>query len=257
LGGRVRACFSGGAGVPEHVRGLFEEQGLPVLEGYGLSEASPVVSATPRDAYRPGSVGRPIAGAEVRIAEDGEILTRGPHVMLGYWQDEAATRAALQDGWLHTGDLGRLDRDGYLHVTGRKKEIIVTAAGKKVDPAHLEQLLRQSPFILQAMVVGEGRNYLAALIVPDPEALRAEIRRRRLFVLSRRGALRHRAVRELYRQEIKRLLAGVSRHEQIGRFALLDRGFTPESGELTPKASLRRDAIAVNHARLIERMYGR
>lgn len=255
LGGKVRACFSGGAPVPLHVFDFFAQQGLPILEGYGLSEASPVISVSTLENHQRGCVGRPIAGTEVRIADDGEILTRGPNVMLGYWKNEAATQAVLTDGWLHTGDLGMIDEGGYLRITGRKKEILVTAAGKKVAPTYLEQLMLQSPFILQAIVVGEGRNYLTALIVPDPQALRAEIRARRLWVFSRKGALRHRHVQQLYRDEIDRLLAGVSRHEQIGRFTLLDRGFTIESGELTPKASLRREAITKNFAATIDAMY--
>ncbi len=255
LGGRVRTLFSGGAAMPQRVLDFFASQDLPVLEGYGLSEASPVISVSKRAAFRPGAVGQPIGGIDVRIAEDGEILARGPNVMLGYWKNEAATAAVVREGWLHTGDLGRLDDDGYLWITGRKKEILVTAAGKKVSPAYLEQLLRQSPFILQALVVGEGRKFLTALVVPDPQRLRAEIRARRLWVFSRRGALRHRRVLALYRQEIDRLLARLSHHEQIGAFTLLSRGFTIESGELTPKASLRREAILKIFAAEREVMY--
>jgi long-chain acyl-CoA synthetase len=257
LGGQVKHCFCGGAALPAHVEAYFESQGVPILAGYGLSETSPVISVSTKEHHRAGAVGRVLPGVEVRFAEDGELLTRGAHVMLGYWQDEAATEAVLKDGWLRTGDLGRLDDEGYLYITGRKKEILVTALGKKVEPTAIERQLVASPLILQALVVGEGRNYLTAILVPNPERLRAEIRSRRLWVFSRRGALRHKQVLAMYRAEIDRLLTDLSRHEQIGRFVLLDRGFTIESGELTPKGSLRREAIVNQLAAEIEQMYAR
>jgi long-chain acyl-CoA synthetase len=256
LGGQVKHCFCGGAALPAHVEAYFESQGVPILNGYGLSETSPVISVSTKENHCAGAVGRVLPGIEVRFAEDGELLTRGPHVMLGYWQDEAATREVLADGWLRTGDLGRIDDEGYLHITGRKKEILVTALGKNVEPTAIERLLTASPLILQALVVGEGRNYLSAILVPNPERLRAEIRARRLWVFSRRGALRHKQVQALYRAEIDRVLADLSRHEQIGRFLLLDRGFTIEAGELTPKGSLRREAILKNLNEEIESLYG-
>ena len=257
LGGKVRHCFCGGAALPEHVETFFAEQEQPILAGYGLSETSPVISVSTKAESRPGAVGRPLSNIEVRFAEDGELLTRGPHVMQGYWQDEAATLAVIQEGWLHTGDLGRLDEDGFLYITGRKKEILVTALGKKVEPTAIERLLTASPLILQAMVIGEGRNYLSALIVPNPDQLRTEIKARRLWVFSRRGALRHKKVQAMYRAELDRLLKGISRHEQIGQFLLLGRGFTIESGELTPKGSLRREVILNNLAVEIEQLYAK
>lgn len=255
LGGQVKHCFCGGAALPAHVEAYFESQGVPILAGYGLSETSPVISVSTKEQHRAGAVGRVLPGIEVRFADDGELLTRGPHVMLGYWQDESATREVIEDGWLRTGDLGRIDDEGYLHITGRKKEILVTALGKNVEPTAIERLLTASPLILQAMVVGEGRNYLSAILVPNPERLRAEIRERRLWVFSRRGALQHKQVQALYRAEIDRVLAELSRHEQIGRFLLLDRGFTIDAGELTPKGSLRREVILKNLNAEIERLY--
>ena len=257
LGGNVRHCFCGGAALPEHVETFFTEQGQPILAGYGLSETSPVISVSTKAEHRPGAVGKPLPNIEVRFAADGELLTRGPHVMQGYWQDEAATQKVIQDGWLHTGDLGRLDEDGFLYITGRKKEILVTALGKKVEPTAIERLLTASPLILQAMVVGEGRNYLSAIIVPNPDRLKAEIKARRLWVFSRRGALRHKQVQAMYRAELDRLLSGLSRHEQIGQFLLMGRGFTIESGELTPKGSLRREVIQKNLKAEIDELYAK
>lgn len=255
LGGNLKRCFCGGAAVAPEVEALFREQGLPLLSGYGLTEASPVVSATSLENYRPGTVGQPLANLEVQLAADGEILVRGPSVMLGYWQDTAATEAAIVDGWLRTGDLGERDAEGNLRIVGRKKELLVLSTGKNVSPVRVEQLLASSRLVEYACVVGEGRSCLAALIVPNPDALRAEIRRRRLWVWSKRRAVSHPAIRALYRAEIDRLLQAASREEQVGPFALLPRGFSIERGELTPKLSLRRRQIGANFAGLIERMY--
>jgi len=255
LGGRIRHCFAGGAAMAREVEDYFRAQDVPLLPGYGLTESSPVITLSTPAANRPGTVGRPIRGVEIKCAEDGEIFTRGPHVMLGYWRDEAATKEVIHDRWLATGDLGRIDQEGFLTITGRKKELIVTTTGKNVAPSAIETRLTASPLIAQAMVVGEGRSYLAALIVPEPEALRTLIKRKRLWVFSRRGALRHRQVLAHYRGEIDHRLSGLARHEQIGRFVLLPRGFSVEQGELTPKASLRRDAIANHFAPDINRLY--
>ena len=153
--------------------------------------------------------------------------------MLHYWRDEEATQETVRDGWFYTGDLGSLDEDGYLRITGRKKEMIKTATGKNVFPAHLETLLCRDPFILQALVVGDDRKCLAALIVPDPDVLGAEIRRLRLWVWSKRSAVRHPRIQALYRERIDRQLAGLSPHEQVRYFTVLDRGFTIENGHLT------------------------
>jgi long-chain acyl-CoA synthetase len=256
LGGRIRCCFSGGAALPDELFDFYQAQGVPVLQGYGLTETSPVISVSSEKFRRRGAAGRPIPGVEVRIAPDGEILTRGPHVMQGYYRRPEATAEVIRDGWFHTGDLGRIDSDGYLYITGRKKEIIVTAAGKNVAPVLLESLLTADPLIRQALVIGDDRNYLTALIVPDPEHLRSEIVRRGIAVMSAGEALRHPRVLELYQQRIDERLREVSHYEQIRKFILLDRGFTIERGELTPKLSLRRKVIEANFRPQIESMYG-
>jgi long-chain acyl-CoA synthetase len=255
LGGSVRLCCSGGAALPDHVYDFYWQRGVPLLQGYGLSETSPVISVSTEEHHRRSASGRVIPGVEVRIAEDGEILTRGPHVMSGYWQNPVATAEILHNGWLSTGDLGRVDEDGFVYITGRKKEILVTAGGKNIAPVYLESLLCEDPLILQAIVLGDGRNYLTALIVPNPDTLKAEIIARRIFVTTPKQALAHAKVQALYRERIDQRLACVSPYEQVRRFTLLDRGFTIEQGELTPKLSLRRKEIENHFASEIEAMY--
>ncbi len=255
LGGKLKRCFCGGAAIAPQVEGFFQRQGLPILSGYGLTEASPVISATALEGYQPGTVGRPLTNLEVQISATGEILVRGPSVMLGYWNDPRATEQAIVDGWLQTGDLGEFDSSGNLRIVGRKKEILVLSTGKNVSPSRVEQHLAGSPLIEHACVVGEGQKYLGALLVPNPIALRHEIRERRLWVWSRRRAVTHPKIRAMFRAEIDRLLASLSDTEQVGCFTILDRNFSLEQGELTPKLSLRRETIATNFARQIDHMY--
>ena len=256
FGGRIRRCCCGGAALPVHLYDHYLAQQLPLLLGYGLSETSPVISLSTAQHHRRGASGRLLPGVQVRIADDGEILTRGPHVMTGYYKNPAATAETIQDGWLHTGDLGRLDDDGFLFITGRKKEILVTTGGKNIAPVYLESLLTQDPLILQAIVVGDGRNCLAALIVPNPDVLRSEIISRQIPVTSRDEALIHPQVLALYADRIAERLSAVSSFEQVRHFKLLSRGFTVESGELTPKLTLRRKVIEANFAPEIAAMYG-
>ncbi|MEN0110233.1 MAG: AMP-binding protein [Planctomycetota bacterium] len=244
LGGEIKRCYCGGAPLAPEVEQRFFDEGVPLYTGYGLTEASPVVSVNTPDAHKPGTVGRPLPGVTVRIADDGEVLVHGPNVMLGYYNNPEATAAALRGGWLHTGDLGELDADGFLTITGRKKELIVLSTGRNVAPSRVEAALCASPWIEQACVVGDGEQGLRALLVPNPDRLRAEIRRRRLWVWSKRGALRHAAIRDRYREEIDVRLAGLAREEQVHAFTLLGRGFDRDAGEVTAKLSLRRDVIA-------------
>lgn len=255
LGGKIRRCFCGGAAVPPEIERVFERRELPVLSGYGLTEASPVVTATHRDNYAAGTVGRPLPGVEVRIAEDGEIHVRGENVMLGYWRDEAATAEVLRNGWFATGDLGEFDEQGNLRIVGRAKELLVLSTGKKISPSLIESYIQGSHFIEQACVVGEGQKCLGALIVPNPETLRRFVREHRLWVWSKRRATTHPRVRAAIRGELDRLLTGLSRPEQIGPFTLLERGFSAELGELTPKQSLRRAVIAHSFQAEIAALY--
>ncbi|WP_428308340.1 AMP-dependent synthetase/ligase [Lacipirellula sp.] len=255
FGGEVKRCYCGGAGLAPETEQFFAERELPILCGYGLTEASPVVTATTFQTYAAGAVGRPLPNLEVRLADDGELQVRGPSVMAGYWRDEAATAAAIRDGWLQTGDLATWTETGNLRIVGRKREMIVLATGNKVAPTRIEQLLVGSPWIEQCCVVGDGRKCLAALIVPNPDKLRQEIRRRRLWVWSRRRALTHPKVLALYREEIDRCLAAAASFEQVGPFVLLGRGFSIEDGEMTPKLSLCRNVIERVFSGEIETMY--
>jgi long-chain acyl-CoA synthetase len=230
FGGQMKRLTCGGAALAPECEAWYAERGLPVLCGYGLTEASPVVTMSSGEAQRTGCVGRPLPGVELRLADDGEVLVRSPGVMLGYWQDAAATDEVVRDGWLHTGDLGELDADGFLRIIGRKKEMIVLSTGKNVSPTRVENLLTTSPLIEQVAVFGEGRPVLVALVVP---AMSDE----------ERGASR-----EAIATEIARCLAAVAREEQVGAFHLLGRCFSIDQGELTPKLSLCRAVIAEHFA---------
>jgi len=201
-----------------------------------------VIAVNQPHRFRRGSVGPLIEDIEVRIADDGEILTKGPHVMMGYWQDAAATDEAIEDGWLKTGDLGHLDDDGFLFVRGRKKEIIVLATGKNVSPALVEGTLTASPLIEQAFVVGDDRKYLAALIVPSTAA-------------RQRASEQGTSLKELMQVEVQQRCTALATYEQVRTFTLLDRPFSIEQGELTAKLSLRRDVIGEHFRNEIAAMY--
>lgn len=256
LGGEIRACVCGGAALDSETYDFYHERGVPLLPGYGLTETSPVIATATLDRHRRGTVGKPIPGIEVRIAEDGEIQTRGPHVMQGYWADPEGTAQVLdEDGWLSTGDLGSLDEDGFLSITGRKKEMYCTTTGKNIFPAQLESMLCRDPMIHQACVVGDERKFLTALIVPEEDLIRGWIKKKRLWVFSKRQAVRHRKVRQLYRKCISHQLKEMAPHEQIKEFIILDSGFTLESGYLTTKLSMARHLIMRDFSREIESMY--
>ena len=256
LGGEIQLCCSGGAALPDYLCEFFERQGVPLFQGYGLSESSPVIAVNSPLANRRGTVGKPIPGVSVKISDDGEILATGPNIMSGYWNNSEATREVIQDGWLHTGDLGEFDEDGFLKITGRRKEIIVTAGGKNVAPTQIEGLLCEDPMIIQAVVIGDGRNYLTALIVPDPDNIKQAIRRMRILPLSKRWVLNHSRIRSMYEQIINQRLESLSHFEQIRKFYLMDRGFTMETGEMTPKLSLKRSLIEQNCKEIIDDLYG-
>ena len=256
LGGEIKRCYCGGAPLAPEVERRFFDEGVPLYTGYGLTEASPVVTVNTPEAHKLGTVGKPLPGVEVRIADDGEVLVKGPNVMLGYWNNSEATAEVLREGWLHTGDLGDLDGEGFLTITGRKKELIVLSTGKNVAPSRVEARLCASPWIEQAAVVGDGRKGLGAILVPNRERVRAEIKRRRLWVWSKRRALAHPAIREVFRSEIDAALADAPPEERIHAFTLIPRAFDAERGEITAKLSLRRVAIEQNLAHEIEAMFG-
>ncbi len=253
--GRLRACCSGGAALPEHVARFYLQHGICLIQGYGLTETSPVATVC-LDPQRAPSAGKPIPGTEIKIAEDGEILIRGPLVMKGYWNRPQATAEAIRDGWFHSGDLGYVDEEGYLFITGRKKEIIVTSAGKNVAPALIEGLIVQDPLIEQAIVIGDDRPFLVALIVVEPKRLQQELRAQGIDAPWPK-CLQDPRVQELYRQRIDQHLAELSPHEQVGQFALLHEPFTIQREELTPTLKLRRNIIQQHYADVIEELYRR
>jgi len=242
FGGRMEMLNSGGAPLSPDVERWFIQHEVPILVGYGLTETAPVVSFSTQQARRPGTVGHLLAGVDVRIADDGEILVRGPNIMLGYWRDEAATAEVVRDGWFHTGDLGELDADGFLSIRGRKKELIVLSTGKKVAPTRVELLLTASPLIEQAAVFGEGQCGIVALIVPAECGL----------ATTTDPATQH----ETYAAEINRCLEAAAHEEQVHQFHLLDRPFSIERGEMTGKLSLCRKVIARNFAAELRRLEG-
>jgi long-chain acyl-CoA synthetase len=232
LGGRIRYCFSGGAALPREIGLFFYGVGMPVMEGYGLTETSPVIAVNTEKRYKLGTVGRPIPGVEVRIAEDGEILVRGPSVMKGYWNRPEETATALEGGWFHTGDIGEIDADGFLRITDRKKDLIVTSGGKKIAPQPIQNALKKSPRILEAIVVGDGRKYATALIVAA-----------------------NGATREAIAADVDGVNKTLASYETIKRFELIPNDLTVENGSLSQKLEVKRRVISDRYRDLIEKMY--
>lgn len=255
LGGRLRNIVSGSAPLSPSVAEFFQGIGLPITEGYGLTETSPVLTGNPPGAARLASVGKPIPGVELRIADDGEILARGPNIMAGYYNRPDATAEAIHDGWFHTGDIGRLDADGYLYITDRKKDLIITAGGKNVAPQPIEAVLKRSPLVAEAVLLGDRRRFVSALIVPDFAALE-----RRLRDLGRppgeRAALVVRDdVLALYQEIVDALNRDIARFECIKKFRLLNAEFSIDSGELTPTLKVRRRVVEERWRDAIDQMY--
>ncbi len=255
LGGRLRFAVCGGAPLSREVETFFLTIGLPIYKGYGLTETSPVISVdTPRD-HRIGAVGLPIAGVEVMIAEDGEILTRGGHVMRGYLNREADTREVIDpDGWFHTGDIGYLDADGFLFITDRKKDIIVTSGGKNVAPQPIEGQLQATPYIAQAVVVGDRLPYLTALIVPNFENLAGYFSQKGVK-LSPDEMTRHPDTAALIDAAISTINQSLSQHEKVRKFALLQHELSLAEGEITPTLKVKRRVVTERYRDLIEGMY--
>jgi long-chain acyl-CoA synthetase len=255
---RLRFFFAGGAPVSRTTLEFFLAMGLPIMEGYGLSETSPLVSVNPPERIKFGSVGRPFDEVEVKVAEDGEILVRGANVMQGYHKRPQETRETIEpDGWLHTGDVGEIDEDGYLIITDRKKNLIVLANGKKVLPQHLEALLFESPFISQAVIVGDRQNTIGALIVPAFDRLKEWAQKRSITIDAEDRVALARApeVERLIRGEIQRLTTNLADHEKIRRFSLLERELTMETGELTPTLKIKRRVVLEKYKQLIDSLY--
>ncbi len=243
FGPRIRHVSSGGAPLPKHIGAAFWELGLPIFEGYGLTESSPVISFNSETRNRLGSVGPVIPGVEVRIAPDGEILTRGPHVMKGYWKEPQATAQAIIDGWLYTGDVGHVDADGFLFITDRKKELIITSGGKNIAPTELERLLISDPYIDQAVVYGDRRPFVVAIVVPNFEKLQDEAKARGWKLDAPDGFIRTQAVLEFFQARIDELMQVVSQPERVKSCLLMSRPFQLADDELTATLKVRRRHI--------------
>ena len=255
FGPRIRRLSSGGAPLPKHLAEGYFAAGLPLYEGYGLTESSPVISFNFPGRHKPGTVGPAIPGVEIKIAEDGEILTRGPHVMKGYWKDEAATRAAVVDGWLHTGDVGRLDADGFLSITDRKKDLIITSGGKNIAPGELERILVRDEFIDQAVVSGDGRPFVSALIVADLERLKAALGPAQTNLRVEEGIVTDPAALTLMKERVDRIMEAVSRPERVRAFLILSRPFAIESDELTSTMKVRRGHVLAKYRDRLDALY--
>jgi long-chain acyl-CoA synthetase len=256
VGGRLHTMISGSAPLPLAVAEFFHGIGLPITEGYGLTETSPVLTGNPPGAARAGSVGRAIPGVEISLAPDGEILARGPNIMTGYYNKPAETAEVLRDGWFHTGDIGTLDRDGYLTITDRKKDLLVTSGGKKIAPQPIEAMLKRSPLVAEAIVLGDRRKFVSALIVPDFAALERRLRDPGPRAAPREQLVARDDVIALYDEIVEALNQELAQFERIKKVRLLPREFSIESGELTPTLKIRRKVIEQNWREDIEAIYG-
>ena len=256
MGGRIRVLVSGSAPISDDVALAFLGAGLPILQGYGLTEASPVITAAQITDNRIGTSGKPIRHVEVRIAPDGEIETRGPQVMRGYWNKPEETCAMFtEDGWMRTGDIGHLDADGYLTITDRKKELLKTSGGKYIAPQPIEQLIKGSRFVNQVVVIGDGRKFPAALIVPDWDLLESYAKLKGLTLHTHADFCRHLRIIDLFERQIAARTQRLAQFEKIKRIALLDQELTAEGGELTPTLKVKRRVIDEKYREVIDRIY--
>ena len=254
LGGNLRYLICGGARLHQEVEEFFLSAGIRVLQGYGLTETSPVISLAPFDATKPGTVGKPLENLDIVFGEDGEILVRGPSVFTGYLEDPELTAEACRDGWFRTGDLGRLDSDGYLVISGRKKEMLVTSGGKNVHPAPIEDRLSESPMIRQAFVLGDGRKFIGALIVPEMSKILCVAKTLNVDQ-PESEVLQRPLLRKAVQEEIDRLLQDFSGPEQVKNFEFLDESALTDPELITPTQKLRRSVIEKKYADRIEKIY--
>jgi len=255
-GGRVRFFVSGGAPLNPEIAKFFHAAGLPVLEGYGLTETSPVIAVNTFGHLKLGTVGRPIPGVEVRIADDGEILTRGPHVMVGYFKKPEATREAIdEDGWFHTGDVGILDGDGFLRITDRKKDIIVTAGGKNIAPQPIENLVKTNKFVSNCVMLGDKRKFPVMIVVPNMDNLKTWAARQTLVTPDDGSLLTHPEVAAKMDREVRATLRDLAQFEIPKRLLLIPLDFSVDGGELTPTLKVKRRVVERNYSAQIEKLY--
>ncbi len=255
FGGHLRYFVSGGAALPLKVGQFFQALGITILEGYGLTETSPVTNVNRPEKVKFGTVGPVIDNVNVRIDSDGEILFQGPNIMKGYWNDEDTTREVLQDGWFRTGDIGELDEDGYLRITDRKKHIIVTSGGKNIAPLPIEEMIAESKYVDQVMVAGEKKPFLVALIVPDFTELESFAEEQQLNYSSKADLLEQKEVLKIYEALLRSTSRKLAAHEKVRKFLLIKAPFTIENGHMTPTLKLKRKAITNAFIKEIDSLY--
>jgi long-chain acyl-CoA synthetase len=255
LGGRIRFFISGGAALQSEIAEFFWSVGLPIYEGYGLSETSPVITLNSPGAVRLGSVGRIVGDQEIRIAEDGEILVRGSNVMKGYYAMKRETDEALAGGWFHTGDIGQVDADGFLKITDRKKDLIITSSGKNVAPQPIENRLKRIPYFESVVVVGDHRKFIAALIVPNLEALADCARAHHVAFTAPQELIHNPEIYDIAMVDIERRTEDLAPFEKIRKIAFLDKEFSIDGGELTPTLKVRRSAVERKYKAEIDELY--
>lgn len=255
-GGRIRFFVSGGAALPKMLGEFFEAVGIQIIEGYGLTETSPVLSVNRVDDYKFGTVGKPIPGVEIKIAGDGEILAKGPNIMEGYYKNPSATAELIdKNGWFHTGDIGIFDDQGHLMITDRKKHLFVSSGGKNIAPQPIESLFLENKFIDQFVLIGDGRMFLTALIVPEFEILKEYARQHGIAFSEDRELVGHHHIKDMYRAEVEKLQRDLPTFEKVRRFELLPEPLTLEAGEITPTMKVKRKVVEEKYSKLIEKMY--
>ena len=256
FGGRLRACITGGASLPDEIFLIFTGAGIAIMQGYGLTETSPVITSSNPQAVKLGTVGRPIHNVQVRIASDGEVEAHGPGVMLGYYNKPDATRDVFtDDGWFKTGDIGEIDSDGFLRITDRKKELFKTSGGKYIAPSPIEQMIRSSRFVSQAVLIGNERKFASALIVPNFEMLESYVKLKNLGAKSPTEMCSHPRILDLIERQVAAATSGLSRFETVKKIALLDKELSVEGGEMTPTLKIKRRVVEQKYKDVIERMY--
>jgi long-chain acyl-CoA synthetase len=254
FGGQLRLAVSGAAPISPEILTFFDAAGVLVLEGWGMTETSTAATISKPDDFKIGTIGRPFPGCEIKIAEDGEILVKGPNVFQGYYKNEEATRETIVDGWLHTGDIGEIDADGFIKITGRKKDIIITAGGKNITPANLENEIKQHPLVSQCVVVGDRKPYLVALVTLDPEDAVAYAKDHGLPEDPEQLA-RNTEVLKAIEDHVATINEKFARVEQVKKVAILPRDLSQETGELTPTLKVKRAVVASKHESEIEKLY--
>jgi len=255
FGGRLRYFVSGGAALPQKTGEFFQSIGITILEGFGLTETSPVTNVNRPENVKFGTVGPPVKNVEVRIAQDGEILLKGPNIMKGYWKDDEATAEVIKESWFYTGDIGEIDADGYLKITDRKKHIIVTSGGKNIAPLPIENLILESPYVDQTMVVGEKRPFLIALIVPDFQKLNEFASEHQITAGSNKELIEAKEVIKVYEQLLRTVSRQLATHEKVRKFLLVEEAFSIENALMTPTLKLKRKEISKKYNDEIDKLY--